>query len=928
MRRVQRLGMESASCLNGGPHFVLPPVDMKTKIQSLLRLFCQICLVALMAWGANAELIPPERVTDWTQVGVRGGIPTRTNLIDVTRSPYNADNTGQADATAAIQNAINAATSGQVVYLPDGKYLIRGSLSLVKASNITLRGNTNSTLICVGNGGSAITIGSPGSLNNITDYIASGATNSSTKITLSSAPSFSVGALITISQHDVNMGTASFPLMNVHQHDYNIQQQVIVTAISGNVVTVSDPLFWNFTNAPVVMACVGGYSKNVGLENLIFTCTNSMTGELGKYSFLLTFVNAYDCWTTNCSFLYGYAYTVFTMYCSHLSFSHNTIRYSQGSGSNHAGLLSQNTGGSLFADNIFADGLQPGIEFNGGFCGNAVFANYFTNNIIGIDNHGPHPVMNLWEANVLAGNGGYFEMDGYFGSASHQTLLRNVVGAPYIPLLFKRWTTYMNVVGNVLGDSASGYSQYTSEANNPVGSMIVQFGYPNIGNNSYTASSPLPWNYPLGSYPSMDGAGQVYPSPICTINSDQGPTTTLSGNFSSISSTIASLGGSVYTLIFQDNVNTNLYYPTNGQAVYAKAAGTSTGVTLNTPVTVKAGWKVFIVGQSSWQQLQLNDKLTHVFTGNYDYFHKSVTWDANGAQTIPTSLVYPNGAPSWWGDRRWPAIDPAASPMAIMIPAEERYLLGTSSSTTGATNTPVSPPSNLRLIASSPTSNSPVTDGLVGWWKFLETAGNAASDSSGNGNTGTTVGSPIWQNPGLFLNGSSQYVAVSRTSGLPLYGTEASHSVTVSLWVYLKGANSGQVLYSEGSSGGTGRFLLDYNNSANPGKMTIWLPSTCSPARLMGNTTLSLNAWYHLVWTDNNGAAQLYINGSPDTASFNYTPATSGATSGVGIGAFYDGQSGDTYGFSAAIISDVRLWNKSLNASDVMSLYNGGRAVQ
>jgi hypothetical protein len=89
-----------------------------------------------------------------------------------------------------------------------------------------------------------------------------------------------------------------------------------------------------------------------------------------------------------------------------------------------------------------------------------------------------------------------------------------------------------------------------------------------------------------------------------------------------------------------------------------------------------------------------------------------------------------------------------------------------------------------------------------------------------------------------------------------------------------------------------------------------------------------LNGWYHLVWTDNNGVAQLYINGSPDKASFNYTPATSGATSGVGIGAFYDGQSGDTYGFSSAIISDVRLWNKSLSASDVMSLYNGGRAVQ
>ena len=63
---------------------------------------------------------------------------------------------------------------------------------------------------------------------------------------------------------------------------------------------------------------------------------------------------------------------------------------------------------------------------------------------------------------------GDFEMDGYFGSGSHQTLLLNSVGSTYIPLLFKRWTTYMNVVGNVLGTANSGsYPQYTSTANNP-----------------------------------------------------------------------------------------------------------------------------------------------------------------------------------------------------------------------------------------------------------------------------------------------------------------------------------------------------------------------------------------------------------------------------------------------------------------------------
>src|SRR3954469_6944010 len=75
---------------------------------------------------AHAELIPAARLVDWTpgvMTGVPGGIPTRTNLIDVTTAPYNADNSGAADSSAAIQLAVNAARSNDVVYLPTGTYL-------------------------------------------------------------------------------------------------------------------------------------------------------------------------------------------------------------------------------------------------------------------------------------------------------------------------------------------------------------------------------------------------------------------------------------------------------------------------------------------------------------------------------------------------------------------------------------------------------------------------------------------------------------------------------------------------------------------------------------------------------------------------------------------------------------------------------------
>lgn len=55
---------------------------------------------------------------------------------------FGADPTGASDSTAAINNAISAATSGQTVYFPAGKYLINGSPALaVTTSGVSLAGD-------------------------------------------------------------------------------------------------------------------------------------------------------------------------------------------------------------------------------------------------------------------------------------------------------------------------------------------------------------------------------------------------------------------------------------------------------------------------------------------------------------------------------------------------------------------------------------------------------------------------------------------------------------------------------------------------------------------------------------------------------------------------------------------------------------------
>jgi hypothetical protein len=91
-------------------------------------------------------------IQDFSYAGYRAGeqpLPQVTSpLFNVTQPPYNADNTGVADATVAIQTAINAAQSagGGVVFLPTGVYSVspQGANNYalqINAANVVLRGD-------------------------------------------------------------------------------------------------------------------------------------------------------------------------------------------------------------------------------------------------------------------------------------------------------------------------------------------------------------------------------------------------------------------------------------------------------------------------------------------------------------------------------------------------------------------------------------------------------------------------------------------------------------------------------------------------------------------------------------------------------------------------------------------------------------------
>src|SRR5262252_861484 len=78
-------------------------------------------IVLCAAPGAWAQILPADRTTTW-RPGVVGGIPNRTTVCTTLNAATFGN--GSQDASAAIQTALNACPTGQVVMLSAGTFTV------------------------------------------------------------------------------------------------------------------------------------------------------------------------------------------------------------------------------------------------------------------------------------------------------------------------------------------------------------------------------------------------------------------------------------------------------------------------------------------------------------------------------------------------------------------------------------------------------------------------------------------------------------------------------------------------------------------------------------------------------------------------------------------------------------------------------------
>ena len=200
---------------------------------------------------------------------------------------------------------------------------------------------------------------------------------------------------------------------------------------------------------------------------------------------------------------------------------------------------------------------------------------------------------------------------------------------------------------------------------------------------------------------------------------------------------------------------------------------------------------------------------------------------------------------------------------------------------------------------------------FLGWWKLDEQSGSTASDSSGNGNTGTVVfGDGAWTsglvNGALFFDGESTQVLVTNSPSL-----NPANAITISTWVNAGDWFNNTRVLEKGKS--DNQYGLWINNS---GQLEFLLAGVTNG--ILITSPPSTAAWHHLAATYNGTSISLYIDGqlaAQHSASGPLTITTDplaigGKPSGGPLFAFY------------GVIDDVRIYSSALSASQIAQLFN------
>jgi hypothetical protein len=255
--------------------------------------------------------------------------------------------------------------------------------------------------------------------------ITGGAAKDSTSFSVANTAGLAVGTMIEIDRdNDANL------VVSTSGGSRHLKQVNVITAISGNTVTVRNPLIWDFNAGAPKIKFTFINTKSSGVEDLKL----DHSGTSGCTNFDIQYCDS--CWIKGVESYLPSGYHFVILGTVNGEFRDSFVREAQTFGNNNGGLAvygspSYGSNSSWKIENNIFNKNFPAVELQNSSSGFYVGYNFAygsaataTNAPVSwtfLDNHGPHDMMNLWEGNV----GELFGSDGYYGGSSHATVFRN-----------------------------------------------------------------------------------------------------------------------------------------------------------------------------------------------------------------------------------------------------------------------------------------------------------------------------------------------------------------------------------------------------------------------------------------------------------------------------------------------------------------------
>ncbi len=475
----------------------------------LLRTFTVAVCAALLALSGSAQVIPPDRATEWSRAGFHTPPPDPTRFLSLL--DFGAVGDGATPNNAAMVAAL-AAAEGEMtlISIPPGNYLFTSGIVL--HDSVIVRGaGADSTTLTLAESGFGHGLRAVGTEDTTHYWLTANAVRGSAHLSMATS-GLAVGDLIRLYRDDAELVVSSWALGTTGQ-------LVEIEAVQVDGVDLVSPLRAGYTVVGAAYARKLRPVRYCGIECMRIIRTDATVDQYSN----IFFQRASHCWvrgveSANCNFAHIDLFTSANCEVSGC-YLHDAQDY--GNGGKAYGVMAYFTAGENYIyDNIFKH-LRHSMIVETGANGNVFAYNrsvdpYWTDVALPANSageivcHGDHPYLNLFEGNVLQN---IVIDDSHGRNGPFNTLFRNRASLWGILMNSAPASDSMNIVGNDVTGlfvlNGGGHLSFGNIANG----TITPAGTGNLNELSYHLTTLPPFLQSIGALP-QTGPNSIAPGTI------------------------------------------------------------------------------------------------------------------------------------------------------------------------------------------------------------------------------------------------------------------------------------------------------------------------------------------------------------------------------------------------------------------------------